>query len=78
MCFGEAETDALTKCLRSAQCDPRILDVPGVTHPVTRVLECCSGEGQVVGVLGPQSAANRLIEGWDRSMTSSRSGTPRA
>ena len=37
MCFGEAETDALTKCLRSAQGDPGILDVPGVTHAVPHV-----------------------------------------
>jgi hypothetical protein len=56
MCFGEAETDALTKCLRSAQGDPGVLDVSGVTHAVTHVLECRSGEGHVVGVLGPQSA----------------------
>jgi hypothetical protein len=56
MCFGEAETDALTQCLRRAQGDPGILDVPRVTYAVTRVLECRSGEGHVVGVLGPQSA----------------------
>jgi hypothetical protein len=71
MCFREAEADALTKCLRSAQGDPGILDVPGVTHPVSRVLECRSGEGHVVAALGPQTAGQPLIEGWDRSMTSS-------
>lgn len=63
MCFGEAETDALTKCLRSAQGDPGILDVPGVTHAVTRVLKCRSGEGHVVAVLSPQSAGQPLDRG---------------
>src|SRR5450631_1306210 len=56
MCFGETETDALTKCLRSAQGDPRILDVPGVTHPVTHVLKCRSRAGHVVAMFSPQSA----------------------
>src|ERR1035437_10372910 len=56
MCLGETETDALPKCLRSAHGDPGILDVPGVTHPVTHVLKCRPGEGHIVGVLSPQSA----------------------
>src|SRR5674476_181881 len=56
MCRGETETDALAKCLRSAHGDPGILDVPGVTHPVTHVLKCRPGEGHIVGVLSPQSA----------------------
>ena len=63
MCFGEAETDALTKCLRSAQGDPGTLDVPGMAHAVTRVLECGSGEGQVVDVLGPQTTGEPLDRG---------------
>ena len=58
--LGEAETDASTKCLRSAQGDPGILDVPRVAHAVTRVLECRPGEGHVVAVLGPQTAGQRF------------------
>src|SRR5450759_5632341 len=63
MCFGEAETDALTKGLSSAEGLPGILDVPGVTYDVTRVLECRSGEGRVVAVLGPQTAGQPLDRG---------------
>src|ERR1035437_4532750 len=63
MCFGEAETNALTKCLRSAQSDSGILDVPGVMYAVTRVLECRPAERRGVAVLNPQTAGQLLDRG---------------
>ena len=52
--FGEAESDAFSEGLRGTQSDPRVLGIPGVTHPVTRVFERSLREGQIVGVLSPQ------------------------
>jgi len=62
MCFGEAEPDAFTKGLRSAQGDPGILDVPGMTHPSRAYSNAALAKDTSSECSARRVPANRLID----------------